>query len=96
VIGLDIPGVKRHHIAAAFAALGRHDAALGPATDRRFWLNGARGVLPPGLFAGMRWSGEHALKDTRASAPKLRRGLAATPADADTGDDLMRQIRRLN
>jgi hypothetical protein len=69
VIGLDIPGVGRHHCAAAFAALGRHDAALGPATDRRFWLNGARGVLPPGLFAGINWSGEHASKDTRASAP---------------------------
>ncbi len=33
VIGGDIPGITRPHIARAFCALGDHDAVFGPAPD---------------------------------------------------------------
>lgn len=63
VIGSDAPGVKRSDIAAAFAALGRSDAVLGPAHDGGYWLVGLRRrtQLP---FEAVRWSGPFALADT--------------------------------
>ena len=65
LIGTDIPGITRAHIAAAFRLLGRHDAVFGPATDGGYWLVGVRRrprVLRP--FRGVRWSTQHALADT--------------------------------
>lgn len=66
IIGGDIPGVQRCHIARAFRALGDHDAVFGPALDGGFWLVGLkrRGPLPAGLFREVRWSTEHALADS--------------------------------
>ena len=33
LVGCDIPALKGRHVAAAFAALGRHQAVFGPARD---------------------------------------------------------------
>jgi uncharacterized protein len=91
IVGTDIPGIARAHIAAAFRALGRHDAVLGPAADGGYWLVGLRRrprVLRP--FRSVRWSTEHALGDTLAN---LRgRSVARLPTlfDVDTPADLTR------
>jgi len=90
LIGADIPGVTRAHIARAFAALGAHDAVFGPATDGGYWLVGARhpARLPDGLFHRVRWSSEHALSDSVATLPGWRIALADTLQDVDTAADL--------
>jgi rSAM/selenodomain-associated transferase 1 len=71
IVGSDIPELASGHIVAAFRALGRHDAVLGPAADGGYWLIGLKRVraIPAGLFAGVRWSSPRALADTRNSLP---------------------------
>lgn len=90
IIGGDIPGVTRAHVARAFKALGDHDAALGPAPDGGYWLVGLKrsGRVPTSLFQGVRWSTEHALSDTVASLPDARIALVDTLQDVDTVEDL--------
>ncbi len=90
LIGGDIPGVRRRHIARAFAALGAHDLVFGPATDGGFWLVGARRgrAVPARLFAGARWSGPHALTDSIASVPGARIALVDVLRDVDEAADL--------
>ncbi|GBD48159.1 TIGR04282 family arsenosugar biosynthesis glycosyltransferase [Methylopila sp. Yamaguchi] len=69
IVGSDIPGVRRRHVAQAFRALGTHEIVFGPADDGGYWLVGARGrPRVPKLFGNVRWSTEHALADTRANA----------------------------
>ncbi len=68
IVGCDIPDLNPAHVARAFAALGRHDAVFGPATDGGYWLVGLRRrALAPDLFRGVRWSSELALADTLAN-----------------------------
>ncbi len=95
VIGADIPGVERHHIADAFAALGDHDAVFGPAFDGGYWLVGLKHPhrQPATLFKNVRWSTQHALTDTKASLPGYRIAEVATLNDVDTTDDLAQLIR---
>ena len=90
VIGADIPGVTRRHIADGFAALGRHDAVFGPAADGGYWLFGVKSgsALHPRMLRGVRWSTAHALADTRAAFLGKRIATVATLADVDTGEDL--------
>ncbi len=90
VIGADIPGVTRHHIADAFAALGAHDAVFGPAPDGGYWLIGLKHPRrqPMSLFEGVRWSSEHALADTKATLPDYRITTVATLNDVDHVKDL--------
>lgn len=90
LIGSDIPGVRRAHIAEAFALLRQRDAVLGPAPDGGFWLIGlARPHQAPApLFRGARWSTEHALADTLPTLAPLSYALAATLADVDRARDL--------
>ncbi len=89
VIGTDIPGITRPHIARAFAALGQNDLVFGPAADGGYWLVGGHPRrLPRGLFAHVRWSTEHALADTIASAPGARIALTDRLCDIDTAADL--------
>ena len=90
VIGADIPGIRKRHIARAFRMLGAHDAVFGPAHDGGYWLIGLRRgrPLPAGIFAGVRWSTRHALADTRASLSGHRIALINTLRDVDTADDL--------
>ena len=49
VVGADIPGMERRHIARAFALLGRSGAVFGPATDGGYWLVGLKhtAAVPP-------------------------------------------------
>jgi uncharacterized protein len=72
IIGSDIPAIAPAHIAAAFKALGAHDAVFGPAADGGYWLVGLRRRprLPPRLFDGVRWSSADALRDTLAGLPR--------------------------
>jgi rSAM/selenodomain-associated transferase 1 len=90
VIGADIPGIERRHVARAFSALGPADMVLGPAPDGGYWLIGLRNAraVPPGLFRGVRWSSAHALTDTLASVPRLRCALVDSLRDVDGLDDL--------
>lgn len=91
IIGGDIPGVGRPHIARAFAALGDHDAVFGPAPDGGFWLVGLKrtAAVPATLFAGVRWSSAHALADSIATLPGKRVALVDELADVDTAADLL-------
>ena len=85
IVGSDIPAIRPVHVAAAFARLGRADAVLGPAPDGGYWLIGLKRmprVLAP--FAGVRWSGPHALADTLANLEGKRIAFAATLSDVDT------------
>lgn len=87
IVGSDIPAIRPTHVAEAFRLLGRSDAVLGPAPDRGYWLIGLRRsplVLAP--FAGVRWSGRHALADTLANLKGKRLAFAAALSDVDTGE----------
>ncbi|WP_298853576.1 TIGR04282 family arsenosugar biosynthesis glycosyltransferase [uncultured Ruegeria sp.] len=90
LIGADIPGISRAHIARAFDALGRSQMVFGPAPDGGYWLIGAQrfAPLPRGLFRDVRWSTEHALADTLASIPNCRVSLLGHLRDVDTVADL--------
>ncbi|PVA10284.1 hypothetical protein DC366_08545 [Pelagivirga sediminicola] len=92
IIGADIPGLRRAHVARAFAALGAHDAAFGPAPDGGYWLIGLRrsGAVPAGFLRGVRWSGADALADSMATLPGARIALLDTLRDVDTVTDLAR------
>ncbi|MFK7867961.1 MAG: TIGR04282 family arsenosugar biosynthesis glycosyltransferase [Roseobacter sp.] len=91
IIGGDIPGIDRPHIAHAFKLLWGAGSVIGPAPDGGFWLIGLlrTRLLPPTLFQGVRWSSEHALSDTVASMKGLTPAFAATLRDIDTVDDLL-------
>ncbi|MCA0929364.1 TIGR04282 family arsenosugar biosynthesis glycosyltransferase [Ruegeria profundi] len=90
LIGADIPGITRGHIAQAFKALGREQMVFGPAPDGGYWLIGAQrySALPLGLFNNVRWSTENALADTLASVPGTRVTLLDQLRDVDTVADL--------
>ncbi len=90
VIGADIPGIRRAHIAAAFKALGDHQAVFGPAVDGGYWLMGLKRQkpAPKAMFSGVRWSTSHALSDTVKSLPGLSVALIDRLRDVDTAADL--------
>lgn len=90
IVGGDIPGIGKPHVARAFAALGSHDAVFGPAEDGGFWLVGLKRVArpPATLFRGVRWSTPHALADSMASLPGSRIALTDTLRDVDSAADL--------
>ncbi len=94
LIGSDIPGITRAHIARAFSSLGRNDAVFGPASDGGYWLAGLKRLRPlsgpygKNLFSGVRWSGPHALSDTVMNLSKNTRiALMDTLSDVDTAAD---------
>lgn len=91
IVGSDIPGVTRAHVAAAFQALDRADAVLGPAEDGGYWLIGLRRrprIVTP--FAGVRWGGPHARHDTLANLSRAGLATVQLPAlsDVDRAADL--------
>jgi len=89
LIGSDIPGVRRGHIARAFQALSSSSSAIGPATDGGYWCVAIRhpSQAPVRLFHGVRWSTEFALEDTLPTLPQPVVRLAQL-ADVDTAGDL--------
>ena len=98
LVGSDIPALRPHHIARAFALLGRHDLVLGPASDGGYWSIGSRRVrpLPFELFDGVRWSTPDALADTLATIPAhYSVGFADTLDDVDDAADLRRAMHAL-
>jgi len=98
IVGSDIPELSPRHVAAAFRALGRRDAVIGPAEDGGYWLIGLRRRphIPAGLFAGVRWSSAHALADTRASLPRnFSVALLETLEDVDDAEAHARWRARL-
>ena len=87
LVGSDIPGIGRRHVAGAFEALGRNDLVFGPSGDGGYWLVGAaRGARVGRLFENVRWSGPHALADTMANVrPGVRTALIEELDDIDDG-----------
>jgi len=91
IIGADIPGIRARHIADAFCALGSHDAVFGPAEDGGYWLVGLRRrPRVAKIFAGVRWSGPHALADTKRNLEKSSIFALKTLFDVDNGEDFRR------
>jgi uncharacterized protein len=93
VVGSDIPAITASDIGKAFRLLGNSDAVFGRAPDGGYWLVGLRRtprLLT--LFAGVRWSGPHALADTLGNL-RSRVAFAATLSDVDTEEDY-RRLRR--
>ncbi|MEO0371706.1 MAG: DUF2064 domain-containing protein, partial [Pseudomonadota bacterium] len=90
IIGADIPGVTRAHVARAFDALGHHDAVFGPAHDGGYWLVGLKrtGRVPRTLFKAVRWSTAYAMSDTMAGLPDARIALVDRLRDVDRAADL--------
>ena len=89
LIGSDIPGIRRQHVAAGFSALGRARSVIGPADDGGFWLIGLHHPqLPPrDLFLGTRWSHPETLADVLPTLPGPI-AMVDTLADVDTASDL--------
>ncbi len=90
IIGADIPGIQRAHIAEAFRALGSREAVLGPAPDGGYWLVGFKpmAAVPSGLFQNVRWSSKHALSDTVTSMSDMRISYVSEQRDVDQLADL--------
>lgn len=93
IIGSDIPGITKAHIAEAFQQLGGNDAVFGPAHDGGYWLVGQRRrphTLQ--LFSDVRWSSVHTLGDTLANLRSHKVALLDTLVDVDRGVDLERAL----
>lgn len=95
LIGSDIPGLSRKHIAEAFVALGSAQSVVGPAHDGGFWLIGLRHPArqPKGFLQGIRWSHRETLADTLPTLPTPV-ARAALLADVDGLDDLVAGRRK--
>jgi uncharacterized protein len=94
IVGSDIPGIGRGDVAAAFRALGGHDAVLGPADDGGYWLVGQRRIPRTlRLFEGVRWSSEETLGDTIANLEGRKVSLLRTMGDLDGEADYLRWRR---
>ncbi len=74
IIGTDIPGIKKTHIAQAFKTLRYSDFVIGPAKDGGYWLIGMKkrpaGSVP---FKNIRWSTKDTLKETVTNIGKRMR-----------------------
>ncbi len=88
IVGCDVPAVRADDVAACFRALGRADAAFGPAEDGGYWLVGLARRRPARPFAAVRWSGPHALADTLGNFAGRRVAMLHTLRDVDTAADL--------
>lgn len=64
LIGTDAPRLDAAYLRAAAAALHGADAVFGPAADGGYALVGLKRAAPQ-LFAGMHWSHERVMADTR-------------------------------
>lgn len=89
LIGSDCPAITLHDMHAAFAALRRYDAVLGPATDGGYWAMGLRRV-DASLFEGIGWGGDSVLRDTLRRLDDLnwQWHLLNVYPDIDRPDDL--------
>jgi uncharacterized protein len=93
IVGSDIPDIGAAHVAQAFRELGAADAVFGPADDGGYWLVGLKRIpRVTEIFDNVRWSGPHALADTRANAARAGLGVAMLGmlSDIDTAEDYAR------
>lgn len=91
IVGADVPGIRPHHIARAFDALGAHDAVFGTADDGGYWLVGLRRrPRIPRIFKDVRWSSPHALADTVANLQGAKIAYLESLIDVDDGEDFVR------
>ncbi len=93
LIGSDIPGITRRHIADALNALGQAPSVIGPAPDGGFWLVGLGHPqrAPKGLLENVRWSNPQTLADTLPTLPQPVAQVAVL-ADVDDAKDLQRDV----
>lgn len=91
IVGTDAPGVGRHVVTEAFAALADGDLVLGPASDGGYYLM-ALSEPRPDLFRDIVWSTSGVLEATleRADHLGLRVHLLGERTDLDTSEDLER------
>lgn len=89
LIGTDAPRLDAAYLRAAATALRGADAVFGPAADGGYALVGLKRATPQ-LFAGMRWSHERVMADTRQrlSASGLRHLELPLLHDIDEPEDL--------
>ncbi len=95
LVGSDIPGLRAHHIAEAFRALGRSGAVLGPAADGGFYLVGFRKAPRHNPFRGIAWSQPDTLAATLAALAPRRVALLGTLEDVDDATAYRRAIAAL-
>lgn len=91
IVGTDSPSIRADHVWSAFTALGKCDAVFGPASDGGYWLVGLRRrphFINP--FHSVRWSTEHALKDTLANLHGYSVALLERMDDVDGVEELER------
>jgi len=91
LIGSDIlDWVPDDVVAAAAALCTPTQVALAPAADGGFWLLGACGCLPPGLFAGVPWGSDEVAQCARAAlrAHALSCWMGPPRHDIDRVEDL--------
>ena len=86
IVGSDAPTLPARYLELAREALDSHDAVVGPAADRGYWLVGAARTVPP-MFEGIRWSTPHVLDDTLAAAKGGHVRLALLPPWYDIDDE---------
>ena len=93
LIGTDCPQLRPDDLAAAAAALDRHDVVIQPATDGGYVLIGLARPQPA-LFESIDWGGPQVLQQTRARIAVLGLRCVLRPAldDLDTPADLQRAL----
>jgi hypothetical protein len=89
LIGTDVPELDAEYLRAAAQTLDDHDAVLGPAADGGYTLVGLKRP-EPGLFAGMRWSHDAVMAQTRDRLAELKLRYLELPVlhDIDEPEDL--------
>ena len=89
LIGADCPELRRHHLAAAAAALAGYDAVLHPARDGGYVLLGLR-RFDASVFEAISWSTTRVAEQTLARIAALgwKTDLRETLADVDEPGDL--------
>ncbi len=96
LIGSDIPHLPGTYLDTGWKILDRCDLALGPSTDGGYYLIGLKKVYPQ-LFAGITWSTDHVLAETRAIAKQRHLQFEHLPtlSDVDTIDELLNLYQHL-
>jgi hypothetical protein len=88
-IGIDCPSLDGAYLERAGAALGNHDAVLGPADDGGVVLMGVRGRWPP--LSGLPWSTDALFESLRGACAAAGSSAELLPrlGDVDTLEDLV-------
>lgn len=89
LIGTDCPQLHKGHLRAAAGMLLERSAVFMPTFDGGYFLVGLSTAIP-GLFDGIDWSTDRAMRQTRAHLDRLgiAAGMLAAIADIDEPKDL--------